>query len=78
MIRTQIQLHPAQTKWLKKYALEKGVSVAQAIRDSIDSFRANVEHNSKLNAKKRKALKAVGRFSTGSQGLEEWILSIEA
>jgi hypothetical protein len=67
MIRTQIQLHPEQVKWLKKIALEKGISMAQAIRDSIDLYRSNTKRTRELNAKKKKALKAVGRFTTNNE-----------
>ena len=70
MIRTQIQLHAEQVKWLKKVALEKGVSMSQAIRDSIDSYRAYTERTWELNSKKKKALKAVGSFSTEAKGKE--------
>jgi hypothetical protein len=64
MIRTQIQLHPNQIKWLKKFALEKGISMSQAIRDSVDAYQLDTERTRQLNSKKRKALKAVGSFST--------------
>jgi hypothetical protein len=64
MIRTQIQVHSEQVKWLKKVALEKGTSMSQIIRDSIDSYRTYMEHSRELRSKKKKALKAVGRFST--------------
>ena len=64
MIRTQIQLHAEQMKWLKKYGLEKGISMSQAIRDSIDFYRLHVEKSRGLKSKKKKALKAVGSFST--------------
>lgn len=67
MIRTQIQLHGEQIQWLKKYALEKGISMSQAIRDSIDSYRANMQRIRELNAKKQKALKAVGSFSADNE-----------
>jgi hypothetical protein len=67
MIRTQIQLHSEQIKWLKKFALEKGISMSQAIRDSIDSYRTNTQRVRELNAKKKKALKAVGSFSAGNK-----------
>ena len=66
MIRTQIQLQSEQVKWLKKLALEKGISMSQAIRDSIDSYRIYTERVRELNLKKKKALKAVGSFSTNS------------
>ena len=64
MIRTQIQVHAEQMKWLKKHALEKGISMSQAIRDSIDLYRLNAEHTQVLHSKREKALKAVGSFST--------------
>ena len=64
MIRTQIQLHPEQVKWLKKYGLEKGISMSQVVRDSIDFYRLNIEKSRTLYPKKKKALKAVGVFST--------------
>jgi len=67
MIRTQIQLHSEQVKWLKKIALEKGISMSQAIRDSIDSYRTYSERVRELNLKKKKALKAVGTFSTNNK-----------
>ena len=64
MIRTQIQLHQEQAKWLKKFALEKGISMAQAIRDSIDAYRLTNQKSRITVSKKEKALKAVGRFET--------------
>jgi hypothetical protein len=67
MIRTQIQLHSEQVQWLKKFALEKGISMSQVIRDSIDSYRANTQRIGDLKIKKKKALKAVGTFSANSE-----------
>jgi len=64
MIRTQIQLHPEQIQWLKKLALERGISMSHVIRESIDSYRTYTERIRGLNSKKKKALKAVGAFST--------------
>jgi len=66
MIRTQIQLHTKQMGWLKKHALEKGISMSQAIRDSVDFYRIHVERSRELHSKKKKALKAVGSFSTNA------------
>jgi hypothetical protein len=66
MIRTQIQLHADQVKWLKKMALDKNISMAQVIRDSIDFYRSYTQKTLELNLKKKKALKAVGRFTTNS------------
>jgi len=64
MIRTQIQVHKKQMAWLKKHALEKGISMSQAIRDSVDFYQIHVERSRELHSKKKKALKAVGSFST--------------
>lgn len=64
MIRTQVQVFPEQMKWLKIFALKKGVSMSQVIRDSIDFYRLHVEHAGMRQLKKKKALKAVGKFST--------------
>jgi hypothetical protein len=64
MIRTQIQLHAEQVKWLKSYALEKNISMSQAIRNSVDHYVLYVENVRKRRSKKKRALKAVGSFST--------------
>lgn len=67
MIRTQIQVHAKQMKWLKKHALENDISMSQVIRDSIDFYRIYVERVRELHFKKKKALKAVGSFSTSNK-----------
>ena len=64
MVRTQIQLYAEQTRWLKKYALQRGVSMAHVIRDSIDAYRASEEKKKSLHFRKKKALSAVGSFSS--------------
>jgi len=66
MIRTQIQVLPQQMKWLKKHALENGISMSQAIRNSIDFYRSHIEHSRLLRSKRKKALKAVGSFTSQS------------
>ena len=65
MIRTQIQLHSEQLRWLKRHALGKGVSMSQLIRDSIEFYRSHSERTSRLKSIKENALNAVGSFSTG-------------
>ena len=70
MIRTQIQLHTKQIKWLKKFALEKGISMSQAIRDSVDFYRSYTRRTKELTSKKKKALKAVGSFTTEAESKE--------
>jgi hypothetical protein len=70
MIRTQIQIYSEQAKWLKKLALEKGISMSQAVRDSIDFYREHVEKIRLRNSRKKKALNAVGAFATELKGKE--------
>jgi hypothetical protein len=64
MVRTQIQIHPEQLRWLRKQAAEKGVSMSQVIRDSIDALRVQVEKPRLLSQKKENALTVVGSFSS--------------
>ena len=67
MIRTQIQVQDEQIKWLKRHALDRGVSMAQLIRDSIDLYRTHIEKSKILLSKKKNALAAVGSFSSVEQ-----------
>ena len=64
MVRTQIQIHSEQLHWLKHYALGKGVSMAQLIRESIELYRSHVENSGRLLQQKKKALTVVGSFSS--------------
>ena len=54
MVRTQIQIHSEQLKWLKHRALGKGVSMSQLIRDSIDFYRTHAEKSSRLEEHQKK------------------------
>jgi hypothetical protein len=67
MIRTQIQLYDEQIKWLKKYSMMEGRSMSQVIRDSVDSYRRQIEKSLSLSLKKKNALLAVGSFSAGKK-----------
>ena len=69
MIRTQIQIEEDQIKWLRSEASRRGVSLSQLIRDGITLFRAREERIPK--EKKRKALAAVGRFSSNLSDISE-------
>jgi len=64
MIRTQIQVQKEQLQWLKGFALKKGISMSQVIRDSVDHYRRMVEKTAELSFKKKNALKAIGSFSS--------------
>jgi hypothetical protein len=69
MLRTQIQLKEEQMEWLRSRASARGVSVSQLIRESIKFYQNHAEH---LPVdRKRKALKAVGRFSSGKSDISE-------
>jgi hypothetical protein len=63
MKRTQIQLHSEQLKWLKKEALEQGVSMAELIRESVNAYRSKIEKNRQMDKQKEVALGVVGLFS---------------
>ncbi len=63
MHRTQIQLEEEQMEWLRAKARARGISVSQLIREGIKFYRTHEEHLPK--DRKRKALEAVGRFSSG-------------
>lgn len=49
MIRTQIQVEKNQMKWLKAYALGKGISMSQLVRESIDFYRTPVKSIPEVN-----------------------------
>ena len=64
MIRTQIQLTKEQAETLKTISREKGISVAELIRRSIDNF---IRSTGQLtpDEKRRRALSVVGQFQAG-------------
>lgn len=67
MVRTQIQLTETQAKILHEMSKKKGISVAELIRLSVDSYLENKETNSN-QALRQKAKKIAGRFD-GSHDL---------
>jgi len=69
MIRTQIQIEDTQIEWLRAKAKARGVSVSQLIREGVALFRANEERFPE--EKKRRALAAVGRFSSHISDVSE-------
>jgi len=62
MVRTQIQIEEGQIEWLRTEARTRGVSVSQLIREGVALFRAREERFPE--DKKKRALSAVGRFSS--------------
>jgi len=69
MFRTQIQLKEEQMEWLRSKARARGISVSQLIRESIKFYLTHEEHIPE--DRKRKALEAVGRFSSGTSDVSE-------
>jgi len=61
MVRTQIQLTKEQAAELKRLALERGVSVAELVREGVDKVLKESRGLSR-EERKRRALAAVGRF----------------
>jgi hypothetical protein len=64
MIRTQIQLTERQTQRLKALAKERGVSMAELIRQSVDKLLDSREMLD-WEDRKRRAIAAAGKFRSG-------------
>ena len=69
MIRTQIQIEEDQIEWLREEAKARGVSISQLIREGVALFRAREERFPE--DKKKRALAAVGRFSSNVSDVSE-------
>lgn len=65
MIRTQIQLTEAQANRLKSIAARKGISVAEVIRQAVDSVATHAEL-ADPDARYERARRIAGRFRSGS------------
>ena len=68
MIRTQIQLTEEQAKALKKIAHKKQVSLAELIRQGVDTLMQSSGEISTEERKKR-AITAAGRFRSGRKDI---------
>ena len=64
MIRTQIQLTEEQARTLKTLAVERQSSVAELIRQSVDSFIAKSVGVS-ADERRRRAIAAIGLYGSG-------------
>ena len=62
MLRVNVQLEEDQMEWLRANASARVVSVSQLIREMINFYRFRIGNFSEN--RKRKALEAVGRFSS--------------
>jgi predicted Ser/Thr protein kinase len=67
MVRTQIQLSQQQLNALRRLAAERGVSVAELVREGVDTVLQGVSKISE--EKRRRALSVVGKFHSGRSDL---------
>jgi hypothetical protein len=68
MVRTQIQLTEEQAKALKRLAAARQVSIAELIRQGVDTIlRSNTGID--LDEKRRRAIAAAGRFRSGKHDI---------
>ena len=68
MVRTQIQLQGEQVALLKKLATDNHTSMAEMVRQAVDLF-AKAQRTGADKELRRRALLAVGRFSSGVDDL---------
>lgn len=64
MIRTQIQLTEEQMRHLKILAAERGISIAELIRQSVDAFATPAGN---AEARRQRAIAVAGRFRSGKR-----------
>jgi hypothetical protein len=68
MVRTQIQLTEEQARALKKLSAARQVSIAELIRQGVDTIlRSNAGID--LDEKRRRAIAATGRFQSGKHDI---------
>lgn len=68
MVRTQIQLTEEQVKALKKIALSRRLSIAEIIRQAVDTvIRTNTVVD--IEERRKRAIDIVGRFSSGKRDI---------
>ncbi len=67
MVRTQIQLTEQQARALRELAAEKGVSMAELIRQAVERV---IEENER-DEKWRRALSAMGQYRSGLTDVAE-------
>jgi len=68
MVRTQIQLTEEQSHQLKLLAVKRGVSVAELVRQSVNSL---IKISSNVDEKElvRRAIETVGKFHSGKEDI---------
>jgi hypothetical protein len=68
MVRTQIQLTEKQARSLKRLAVARQVSMAELIRQGVDTVLQSGA-GTDLDEKRRRAIAAVGRFRSGQRDI---------
>lgn len=68
MRRTQIQLTEEQVRTLKRIASKKRVSVAELIRQGVDTL-VRSSNEITIEERKRRAITAIGRFRSGKKDI---------
>jgi hypothetical protein len=64
VIRTQVQLTEEQLRRLKRLAADRDVSIAELVRNGVDTILDTAESGSQTD-RARRALAALGRFRSG-------------
>ena len=68
MVRTQIKLTEEQVKALKTIALSRHLSIAELIRQAVDTvIRTNTMVD--IEERRKRAIDIVGRFSSGKRDI---------
>ena len=67
MIRTQIQLTDEQARRVKRLAIERQVSMAEVIRDSLNRTLAAPQSAVSHQERVQRAIAAAGRFRSGGR-----------
>ncbi len=70
MVRTQIQLSEKTAEKLKALAAERGVSMAELVRESVEQYLAQAPMIT-FDERRRRAIAAAGRFRAGETDLAE-------
>lgn len=70
MVRTQIQLTEDQARALKRISLSRHLSIAELIRQAVDTI---IKTNTVIDTEERRkrALDIVGRFSSGKHDISK-------
>lgn len=68
MVRTQVQLTEEQMRTLRKLAAERGISMAELVRQAVNML-VQADNAVPSEERRRRALDAVGRFASGHRDI---------